>query len=183
MPALLEQAARNKVAVGQQDREVCPVGDQGGGKAGHDIRAVGVEGDLAETLRLALGAEDAAGEVEPLERRIGGGIDLRLHLQNEARRHRRDRQRFPGDGEFLGGQLASVKPQRTELQLTSVEEKGRGGIGGRMAPILLPGENPGGMCLQIDMQVNGIDQVARGAIIVQMDGAGLIHSGASERRC
>jgi hypothetical protein len=51
----------------------------------HDVRAVRIEGDLAETLRLALGAVHAARHVEPFQRGVRLGRDLDFGLPEERR--------------------------------------------------------------------------------------------------
>ncbi len=75
VPAVAEVLAVHQVAVGEQDRVFLPVGDDCGGVGGHDVGPVRVVGDLAEALRLALRAVDAAGLVEALERGIVLGTD------------------------------------------------------------------------------------------------------------
>ena len=60
-----------------------PVGLDTHREARKHIRAVRPEGDLAEALGLALGAEAPAGHVEPVERLVGLGIDLDLGHENK----------------------------------------------------------------------------------------------------
>ena len=48
-----------------------------------DVGAVGIIGDPAEPLGLALGAEHAVGEVQPLEPGVGRRVDLDLRLPDE----------------------------------------------------------------------------------------------------
>eukprot|EP00959_Pyramimonas_sp_CCMP1952_P372382 7798327-Pyramimonas_sp.AAC.1 len=60
------------------------VADDAGGELGHDVGAVRVEGDVAETLGLALGAEVAAGLVKTVQGGVVGGVDVHLNAQLEG---------------------------------------------------------------------------------------------------
>ena len=84
-PRVMPLAMLQPVAVRQQDRDVA--GDRHAENT-HHVGAVGVIGDLAESLRLALGAIHAVRHVQPLQRRIGLRVDLDLGFPDEtALRH------------------------------------------------------------------------------------------------
>ena len=89
-------AALGVVAVGQEHRQV---GIDPHLEGGHHIGAVGVIGDLAKALGLALGAEHSIGHVEPLQRGVGLGVDLDLGLPGEGVL----RQGVAGDGQACVG--------------------------------------------------------------------------------
>ncbi len=76
---MLQFAVAVRVATSQQHREPLAVGIEGDGVAGQHIGAIGKEGDVAETLRLALGQQEAAfalaGQVQAFQR----GVGRRLH--------------------------------------------------------------------------------------------------------
>ncbi|CAM3235524.1 hypothetical protein PANO111632_09750 [Paracoccus nototheniae] len=72
----------DRIAVRQPHRQSTA---QGHAKGGHHVRTVGIEGDVAKTFGLALGAEHAAGQIQPLERGVVGGIDRHLGFQREGR--------------------------------------------------------------------------------------------------
>ena len=71
----------DKVAVGEKDGEVAFDPHR---KRRHHVGPVRVIGDLAEPLRLALGAIHAVRHVEPFERGVGAGVDFRLAFPCEG---------------------------------------------------------------------------------------------------
>jgi hypothetical protein len=97
----------HQVAVGEQVAERL-VGLDPHGEAREHVGPVGPEGDLAEALGLALGAEAAAGHVEAFQRLVVLRIDLDLGLQDEGVRDVRDGQEFFVDGAIGAGQPAAV---------------------------------------------------------------------------
>ena len=72
------------IAVGEEDREARFVGAHAYGVDREDVGAVGVKGDAAETLALALGAEDPARGVKPHQFAVGGGGEGDFTLDNRA---------------------------------------------------------------------------------------------------
>ena len=74
-------AGGHRVAVRQQHRKV---GLDPHPERRHHIGPVGVEGDPAETLGLALGAVHAVRHVEPFQRSVGLGVDFDLGLEREG---------------------------------------------------------------------------------------------------
>ena len=75
VPATVELAAVDRVAVGQQHRIARLVGRHFYPIDRQHVGAIGVKGDAAETLALALGAQDSARGVEAHQLGVGGGID------------------------------------------------------------------------------------------------------------
>ena len=172
----VEAAAGGEVAVGQQNRAERASADHGGGKTGHDVGAVGVEGDLAEPLRLTLGAEDAAGPVEPLQRRVSLRIDAHRRLQYAALRHAGDGQPLGIDS--IGGRREGrpVECDFKQFQLAAVETQDPGrGPGGRIGGELQAGAHPGGPGVELDMQLNLLDQVGGRRVILQVNRLQLTH--------
>ena len=100
---------RDEVAVRQQDRRL-PLDPHP--EPRHHVGPVRPVGDLAEPLRLALGAVHAARHVEPLERGVGLGVDLGLRLPDESLRHVRRRHRQPL-GVHRSARSAAPPPRRS----------------------------------------------------------------------
>ena len=98
------------------------------GEARQHVGAVGPEGDLAEALGLALGAEAAAGHVEAFQRLVGLRIDLDLGLQREGVRRVRDGQELAVDGVLARAEHAAVDGDRDGLQPLAVEPQRLGVI-------------------------------------------------------
>ncbi|GBH08896.1 Thiol-disulfide isomerase or thioredoxin [Pseudomonas syringae pv. actinidiae] len=84
VPSALFFAAGNRVAVGQQDREVLLVGAERGSEFAHHVGAVEVVGNLAKALGLTLGAEHAAGLVQAFQRGIGFRMDAHGAVDRET---------------------------------------------------------------------------------------------------
>jgi hypothetical protein len=110
-----------QVAVREQHREARTVGDDGSGIGGQDIRAVGEVGDATEPLGLALGAEVAAGQIEPGQLGVALGLDQGFDVEDELAPRRRDRQRGLGEHIGVGCQLPAVKDHASQLQILAVE--------------------------------------------------------------
>ncbi|MNT12005.1 hypothetical protein D3C72_1469130 [compost metagenome] len=130
MPLLVGHALAHLVAVGPQHRVLLLVGDDGGGELGHHVRTVGIEGDLAEAFRLALGIQvAAAGGVQPHQAAVGHRVDLGFHIQNEAVRHVGDAEAIIAQAVGVGGQHFTVQLQRQQrsraVQLQHVGRSGR----------------------------------------------------------
>ena len=73
--AAVEFAGRNGVSVAKEDGRHGGLGLDAGRVDRKNVGTVEEEGDAAETLRLALGAEDPAGPIKPLQRGVGFRID------------------------------------------------------------------------------------------------------------
>ena len=101
----------------------CPVADQGHGEARHDIGPIRVKGDLAKTLGLALGAEDAAGPVQPFESRIALRVDLHQRFQGNAVRHAGDCQTLAVKDVVVVRKLPAIELDVTQLQLPAVQRQ------------------------------------------------------------
>ena len=71
-----------RIAVRQQYRQVAV---DAHGKDAHHVGPVGVIGDLAKSLRLALRAIHAVGHIQPFQRGIALGVDLDLRLPDKGR--------------------------------------------------------------------------------------------------
>ncbi len=82
--AVVLAAAGNRVTVGEQHRIGLLFGAHGGGELAHHVRAVEVISDLAEALGLALGAEHAAGLVQPFQRGVGFRMDHHRSVDDKA---------------------------------------------------------------------------------------------------
>mmetsp|Transcript_10063 Transcript_10063/g.29658 ORF Transcript_10063/g.29658 Transcript_10063/m.29658 type:complete len:399 (-) Transcript_10063:1045-2241(-) len=122
-------ARGHAVAVGQQHGE-------GGGAPrhahrvlAHHVGAVLEEGDAAEALRLALGAEHGARVVEAGELRVGARLvlDRRLHLEGLALRERGalHRQRALLQHVVGGGERRAVHAHAQKLQVLAVQHQVR----------------------------------------------------------
>jgi hypothetical protein len=145
---------------------------------GHDVGTVGVVGDLAEALRLALRAVHAARHVEPFERGVGLGRDLDLGLPEEGRVG-------DGAGEALGGDLGGdgrpVDPGGDELQVLAVEAEGAVGRL-RVRAEGDAGEDAGGRGMQAEGEFNALHEPGGGRVVGKVDcgGACVLH-GSSVR--
>ncbi len=85
--AVLEIPTLQRITVGEQYRVADLVPHQSGAKTAHHVRPIEEIGDLAETLRLALGAEPGAGAVESLQGGVGRRMDQHLGFQTESVRY------------------------------------------------------------------------------------------------
>jgi hypothetical protein len=93
MPAAREIAALDQIAVGQQHRIGALRGFDARGVDGEIVGAVEEIGDAAETLRLALRAEDALRDIEPFQRVLFAG-EISVAISSVKRRDAMDRQRL-----------------------------------------------------------------------------------------
>ena len=108
--------AGDRVAVRQQHRQVGADGDP---ERRHHVGAVGIPGDVAEALGLALGAEHPAREIEPLERGVGLGVDLDGGREGErplGQRRGGDGHRFVGQRQGRLGDRRAVDRDRNRPQ-------------------------------------------------------------------
>ncbi len=161
------------VAVGQQDRMRA---FDAYGEDRHNVGPVGIVGDLAETLGLALGAVHAVRHVETFQRGIGFRADLDLALPDEGLVGY-------GAGEPLWRHLRidrlAVDARRDELELFAMQEEPLvGGIGVRCE--LDAAQDPGAGGGQPEGQVHIFDQKPEGRVVGQIDrlGGGIFHLGS-----
>ena len=84
VPAVGQVAGSARVPVREQDRVTRLLGLDAHGETCHHVGPVGEPGDLAEALRLTLGAEHAPRAVEPLQRSVVLRLDYDLGLQHEG---------------------------------------------------------------------------------------------------
>ena len=122
-------AAGHRVAVGEQHREVRPVGMQGHGVGGHHIRAVEEPGDAAETLRFALREIAVARTVETGQAGVAVGVDAHHRPQRAGVGE-------VGDGQRVRGQrkrhVFAVDRDTQRFQFLAVEHQ-RLALAGRVA--------------------------------------------------
>ena len=167
----------DQVAVGQQHRRRGRIGLDAHPEGRHHVGPVGKEGDLAEALRLALGAVHAVRHVEPLQRRVGGGVELGLAGPREAAfgdQLGRDRQPLGVHRDGVLRQRGPVDRGRDQAQIPPVEPQvqrtlvGTVGIGNESDLR----QDARGLRGQLERQGNGLDQIGRGAIIGQANRGG-----------
>ena len=167
VPPTGEEALLQPVAVGQQVGKA-PVGLDPDPEGAQHVGPVGIIGDLAESLGLALGAEAAAGHVEPLEGGIALRVDLDLRRQHEVIRHAAQGQVLVRPGHPLHRHGNIVDADRHQLQPDSVQHQGR--IGRAGACHGQPGPDPRGPGLEGDVHLDGVDAERKGLIVGQLDG-------------
>ena len=108
MSSVPQVSVFDQIAIGKQDRIAGLVGGDPHPVTGQDIGAILEIGDPAKTFRLALGAEDAVGDIEPRQGRVGFGIDACSDLN-------------PGIGSWLENeQVLTVELVPGAIQLLSV---------------------------------------------------------------
>ena len=150
------------VAVGQKHRQVAL---DPHGEGGHHVGTVGVIGDLAKALRLALGRIHAVRHVKPLQRGVGGGRDFDLGL--------------PGKGAFgdvagqavgghLRGDILTVDPGPDQAQLLALKKETAVADGG-IRHEAHPRHDARGLGRQAEGQVHIFDQPGRRGVILQID--------------
>ena len=132
-------ALGDRIAVRQQHRQIALDPHL---ETGHHIGSVGVKGDLAKALGLALGAIHAVRHIKPLQRGIAFGRDLDLGFQHKGPRgqtRRRNRQ-ARGIGHHV--QDLAIHRARNQLQPLAIQPHillaGAQRIGGHMQPRLHP---------------------------------------------
>ncbi len=144
--AIVQLALAVRIAAGQQHREALAIGVEGDGVAGQYVGAIGEEGDVAETLCLALGQQEAAlalaGQVQAFQRRVGRRLHPHTRFQHAAVAHVVHFQHVirvaPGafgyglavqrDGQQL--QAFTVEPQRFLLRSVPSQVQASGDLGG-----------------------------------------------------
>ena len=170
MPAVLQRALLDAVAVGQEHREALAIGDECGSITRHHIGAVQEIGDAPKPLRLALGAEHVAGLVKPLECCVEIGMDANPCVQSEPVGH-------PLQGERIGlhpvlGRQEDVPVDRhlLEIQLLAVEPERAVAAGCRRIPAhLQAGLHAGAIRIQLESEIDMVDQELGRAIVSAVD--------------
>ncbi len=158
-------AAPGLVAIGQKDRQIA---FKPHGEGRHDVGAVGVKGDLAKALRLALGAEQTLRDIEAFQLGVGFGVDLDLAVPGEGRVGDRDGQAGVVNPWVNG---MPVNHRADQLQLFPVETKGPVGAVG----IGAKGDARGhaGRCrVQPEGQIDLVHQPVRRCVFGEADGLG-----------
>ena len=74
--AVFQLALGHAVTVGEQERVFCFIGDDSGGEARQNVRAVQIPGNMAEAFRFALGTQRFAGLIQSFQRGIRRGADF-----------------------------------------------------------------------------------------------------------
>jgi hypothetical protein len=161
----------DEVAVRQQHRRGTLYSNM---KFRHHVRAVGVVRDLAEPLRLALGAVEPVRHVEPFERGVARGRDHRLALPDETTR----RQQRGGHAQALGVDVSALARDQLavdrgadEREVAPVEpqirclRRRRRGIGADREAR----EHPRSLRFERDRQVDPVDQKGRRAVVREAD--------------
>ncbi|MNB96576.1 hypothetical protein D3C75_437780 [compost metagenome] len=162
----VQLAAVDLVAVGEQIRVFGLVGGDPGAVAGQNVGAVQVIGDAAKALSFTLGAVGIAGLVEPLQRRVGGGIQIRDYGQHALGGQVEQGQAAfpllePGVGDTVHAD--AVQDQSFPIQhqglvvLAAAAQPGDGG-------------HPGQGLLQLKIEIDAVDPVEGRPVILAILG-------------
>ena len=170
-----QAAALDQVAVGEQHGIRRLVRLDADAIPGHDVRPVGEIGDLAQALRLALGAEHAVRDVQALERRVRLGMDAHRAFEGERGGQVVHDQAIVVDLITVAAQRLAIEPEPDQLQLLAVQDQGRSALAGRrIAPHHQPRLDHGVRRLQTKLQLDLIEQVVRRPVVRQADGLRLL---------
>ncbi len=173
-------AARNRVAVAEEDRCLLARGFDPGGEDRQHIRTVEVVGDPTEALRLALRAIGRARSVEPHQLRVGGGVEHGLGRQRErALRRGLDRQALGRDEGRREIEVDPVEPDRHGHELVAVEMQRRAGLALRIGPQFERRADARRRGVKQDIERDRLDEVIGRAVIGEADRLGLV---ATHRR-
>ncbi len=169
--AVVLAATGDRVAVGKQHRIGLLVGVDGGGELAHHIRAVEVVGDLAEALGLALGAEHAAGLVQPLERGVAFRMNDHRAVDDEAVAVRLQGQAVFAELIVAQAQGAIIQRNGQQLELLTMQLQWRQ-LACRALGVAAHhqlGVHQRAILVQLEGQVGFINQVLGGLVILQMN--------------
>ena len=184
VPAVLRLAARDRIAVGEQHREVGAVGTERGGEAREHVRPIGVEGDAPEVLRLALGAEDAVRCVEPLVPGVALREDPRPYSQREGSAGAgrplaaalpveegggKDESAVLVEAVLVRGERAAFEGHLHELQLGAVEDEWRVGRRVGCAPQRQRRGDERFRRPELDVEVHPVHQEGRRPVVLEPD--------------
>ena len=159
MPAIGQIACLNQIAVGQQHRTGHLVRPHGHPIGGHDVGPVGKISDTAKPFRLALGAEDTPGLIQPFQLGIGcrcySGCDFKLariarHAQAKPSRTNNIVIRAKGSPIQAEGQKLQLLPLKIQIR--------RAIAMGRISGQPQPGNHLGCIGQQIKFKGNVINQ-------------------------
>ena len=111
-------AAGDAVSVGKKHRTGDAVGLDPHPKAAEQIGTIRVEGDVPESLSLALGGEQASAHVQPLEGGVRVGSDSHPALEHEgALGQGLQQEPIAMALERIGGQGGTIEPEFLQLQV------------------------------------------------------------------
>ena len=150
MPAAVELAGADRIAVGQEDRIGRLVGDHPHPVAREHVGPVGEGRDPPEPLRLALGAQDSARFVEAHELGVGARIELDQGLDDRALAGQRD-------GQDLAVQIVARAAAPSTLSSISFSPCASSRSGRSCAPFratLQPRPHPGPLGAEIEFQLD-----------------------------
>ena len=160
----------DEIAVAEQYRCVRSLGLQPHGVDAHHIRAVEEVCDPAKTIRLALGAIHAIGEVEPHQLGIARRIELREDRERETAGGRSvDRQclRCCFIGRLIG--LDAINQQAGQRQFVAVEHERRTGRARRVRHDGQQRPDPRVGPIEAYIEIDRLDQVIGRSIIFETD--------------
>ena len=167
MAAVGQRARAGQVAVGEQHRKTALLGGDAGGVFAHHVGAVGVEGDFAETFRLALGIEIAAAFIQPHQRFVFVRVEFGAHGQRKRLGgHGGDGQRFAGQAVGALGQRLAVERQRYQFGRTLQHQ--RAGTGLRLYRQI--GANQRVLAADIEIKSHARNQMLGRAVVFQVFG-------------
>ena len=139
--------------------------------AAEHVGAVGEEGDAAEALGLALGAQHPARRVEAHQLAVGGGVELDLGFDQRAVAGDLDDQRRPVhpplgvpavDRDPQRRQLVAVEPQRAVVVAVALDAE--------------PGADPRRLGIEVEVELDlGHQPVGRAVILAP--GLGMLRGG------
>ena len=156
VPAAVQRAAVDQVAVGQQHRRQRLVGHDAGRVARHHVGTVEEVGDAAEALGLALRAEKFARFIETGQLGIVLRPRARRDLQGKAVGHAADRQRLR---RHLMVDRPAIEADRHEVHLLAVEHQISGlRRGPGIAPHRKTRHDVGRFRRKRNIEIHGLDQ-------------------------
>ena len=185
MAPIVQIAAFNQVAVGQQHGPARLVGAQGDGVGGHHVGPVQKVGDAAKALGLALREKVAAAHVQAHEARVffraAGGEDFqleRLRPFGQVFQHQRlavhaKRAALPAQQHAREAEFIAIQPQRL---------RGHIGIAAQRHAV----EHAGLGRVQVKSEVHAVDPERGRGVVGAADGGGLrmVHGGVvQEKEC
>ena len=169
-----------QVAVAEQYRVARLVGVDAYSEHRHHIGPIGVVGNLAKTVGLALGAEHGMGLIQPVQRGVVPGMDPGPALQLKAGGHHGDFEPLRSHGKALGAQLLSIQAQAEQLEPRAVQLQGCRRARALAAHQLQPRSDQGMVLPQLEMQFGMCHQVGRWPVIPEVNRGwlGISHGGS-----
>ena len=172
MAAVVEVAARDVVAVGEQDRIAFRIRGDPRAVAGHHVRAVEEPGDLPEPFRLALRAEEPRRRVEPFQGLVRSGPDRDLGVEDERVGNVAHGQRLVRRFDPVSRPRLAVDAHRPGVESPAVEDQVRGRLGDGVAPDLEPRPHQGPPLVELEVQVHFVDEERRRRVVRESGGGG-----------